>query len=1007
MRMKRQNIRATLLALVLSCGATVMVHAQEMAYSPGDRLLRAEESFALHSPAGVIEALAPVHRDMWKLDAVSEEALYLDAVARAGAGAASADLKLLRFIEEHPHSSRLPYAESRLGEWYYVRGEYGAALPWFRKVDVSLLPEEMAVATDYYYAFSLMKNGRDKEALDKFMPLVYAPDFGRDAKFYSGYLLMKTGDTGRSVPMLSELKDDAVYGSYARAYTASGLLSERRYSEALAVSEEALGGSSALPPEVRSSLLRSAGFAESHLGRKEKAAGYLEEYVRGTNAPGRVELLVLGKNLEELSRASSAIRYLEQVPSGENDFMSQLAYYYLGLAYLSQKDISSARAAFRQSAAIDRHEPLTKTAAFDAALAAYALTPGRVGEGSEALSAFISKYPRSEYLDQAVDHLEDAFLGEPDGKKALQALSRISPLPPALSRVREKVRLGQANRTLASGNTVAAARQYDDIISRNEDPASVAEAYLWKGEAAYREGDYRGALSSTLSYLQARPESLPLNPNAYFTLGYAAFNLRDYSASKGYLEKYLSVAPDASADSKTGVYNRLGDMAVQARDYDSAIRHFATAESFGGKEADYGMFSRGMALGLKKDYRGKVSVMSGLPNKYPSSEKAPEALFEEGQTLTLLGDQAGARSAFDRFFALYPSSPVAPKVGLQLALSYFNENRLDEAAGAYERVIRDYPKSDEAKTALQDLKSISIRLNRVDEYNRLSQAAGLGGTLSPEELDQMTYLAAERLITEGSPADARKALEDYIRNFPRGKYLQKAYYSKALLEYNGKNYRDAALTLEQLKGENLETDLSGKVYNLLGASYDKLGEPGRAAEAYLSKAGYMTTLEERSKAIRLAGERAEKSGSADFVYALAEDVSSGRYQVDASAKAEILGFAAARYAKTNQKARALKYAKEILALPNYGEHTMSRVIVALDLYDRGQYAEVQKRMNALTQKGSTDAYWLARGFILLSDTYAKLGDKMTARTYLESVRGSYPDSTDGIKEMIDERLQKL
>lgn len=183
MRMKRQNIRATLLALVLSCGATVMVHAQEMAYSPGDRLLRAEESFALHSPAGVIEALAPVHRDMWKLDAVSEEALYLDAVARAGAGAASADLKLLRFIEEHPHSSLLPYAESRLGEWYYVRGEYGAALPWFRKVDVSLLPEEMAVATDYYYAFSLMKNGRDKEALDKFMPLVYAPDFGRDAKF--------------------------------------------------------------------------------------------------------------------------------------------------------------------------------------------------------------------------------------------------------------------------------------------------------------------------------------------------------------------------------------------------------------------------------------------------------------------------------------------------------------------------------------------------------------------------------------------------------------------------------------------------------------------------------------------------------------------------------------------------------------------------------------------------------------------------------------------------------
>ena len=1007
MKNRNRNLRTLLLTLTLTCGTTIAVQAQAPSFDPASKLLRAEEAATLHSPAGVMESLNPTYRDSWGLRVLDEEAMYLDAVARSLTDAADTDLRLLRFIEEHPHSAYLPYAQSRLGEWYYIKGDYPAAVSWFRQTDTSLLPEEMAVSTDYYYAFSLMKTGRDAEALEKFLPLSYAPAFGRDASFYSGYLLMKQGKAEEALPVIASVQDDTVYGPYARAYSASGLLSLRRYSEALATAEKALGRGTSLPEVVRTSLYRSAGLAQSNLGNKEGAVSYLEAYVQETEAPGRLELLMLGKNLEELSRTSSAIRYLEQVPTGENDFMSQLAFYYLGLAHLSQKNTASARSAFERAEAIGVHAPLTEASGYDAALTAYSATPGRVGEGSKKLADFIRKYPRSEYYGQAVGHLEDAFLGEPDKAKALKELNAISPLPSALSRVRERVRLGRANESLASGNTASATQQYTDIINRNADPASVAEAYLWKGEAAYREGDYRGALSATKSYLERRPESLPLNPNAYFTLGYASFNLKDFGQAKSYLQQYLSAAPDASRDAKTSVYNRLGDIALQSRDFPGAISYFSQAEGLGGKEADYGMFSRGMALGLQKDYRGKIAVMSQFPARYPTSPKAPEALFEQGQTLTLLGDQAGARAAFERFFSLYPQSDIAPKAGLQLALSYFNDNRLEEAAKAYERVIRDYPRSNEAKTALQDYKSIAIQLNRVDDYTRLAQSSGLDAGLSPEELDQMTYIAAERLITEGSPKEATEALEGYLRKFPSGRFVQNAYYNKALIAYNAKDYNSAALALEQLKEQRLAGELAGNVYNLLGASYDKLNEPGRAAEAYLSKASFMATVEERSNAIRLAGERAEQSNSQDFIYGLAEDVAAGKYQVNASAKAEILGFAAARYAKENRKAEALKYARQILALPNYGEHTMSQVILALDLYDRGEYAEVQKRMNALTQRGSTDAYWLARGFILLADTYAKLGDKTTARTYLESVRGSYPKADDGIRDMIDNRLKSL
>ena len=56
------------------------------------------------------------------------------------------------------------------------------------------------------------------------------------------------------------------------------------------------------------------------------------------------------------------------------------------------------------------------------------------------------------------------------------------------------------------------------------------------------------------------------------------------------------------------------------------------------------------------------------------------------------------------------------------------------------------------------------------------------------------------------------------------------------------------------------------------------------------------------------------------------------------------------------------------------------------------------------QSGSPHRYWVARGFILLSDIYSDTGKDLEAREYLEALRDNYPSSEPDIFMMIEQRL---
>lgn len=84
--------------------------------------------------------------------------------------------------------------------------------------------------------------------------------------------------------------------------------------------------------------------------------------------------------------------------------------------------------------------------------------------------------------------------------------------------------------------------------------------------------------------------------------------------------------------------------------------------------------------------------------------------------------------------------------------------------------------------------------------------------------------------------------------------------------------------------------------------------------------------------------------------------------------------------------------------------TKSALFLAQNYFDNGMTEKARSTVEALTTSGTPHSYWLARGFILLSDIFASQGKNFEAREYLNALKENYPGNESDIFMMIDSRI---
>lgn len=91
---------------------------------------------------------------------------------------------------------------------------------------------------------------------------------------------------------------------------------------------------------------------------------------------------------------------------------------------------------------------------------------------------------------------------------------------------------------------------------------------------------------------------------------------------------------------------------------------------------------------------------------FPNTELAANAQYYLGEINYNRGDYNGAITAFDAVLERYPENPKTPDAHLMKAMSLLKSNQRNRAVQEFRTLVENYPHTDDARKALQQLRAL-------------------------------------------------------------------------------------------------------------------------------------------------------------------------------------------------------------------------------------------------------------------------------------------------------------
>ncbi|HUH27394.1 tetratricopeptide repeat protein [Gelidibacter sp.] len=900
----------------------------------------------------------------------------------------NADALIEDFVEKHPTSTKRNSAFMDVADYYFDNGKYAYARKWYEKVDEGNIGISERDRFSFNYGYSLYSTKDQVEAQKYFNRVVNSKEYGSQAKYYIGFMAYEGDDYDRANEYFEQVSENEKYQEKLSYYQADLNFKLGKFEEAIKLAEAQMKKSN---PSEKSELSKIIGESYFNLQKYKEAIPYLTAYNGKRGKWSNTDYYQLGYAYYKQNDFEKAISEFNKIIGG-NDSVAQNAYYHLGESYVNLNKKQEALNAFRNASQMDYNLKIQEDAWLNYAKLSYEI--GNPYQSvPQVLTSYLEKYPQTASKSEIETLLIDSYITSKNYKEALRLLEGKNSFENKVAY--QKVAFYRGIEVYNEGNYREAKNLFEKSIKEPRDAKFTARATFWKAESDYHIGNYDEALIGFRQFKQQNEAaSTPEMTNIDYNLGYTYFKQKNYSKSTEHFKTFVNQRKDDKLR-LNDAYLRLADGYFVSSDYKDAIDAYDKAIALKQIEPDYADFQKAMSYGYIGQDNTKIQELNSFINRYSKSSLRDDAMYELANSYVKANQNDKAIAMYDRLNSEYKNSVFISRSILRQGLIYYNAGQNEQALNKFKNVARNYPSSEEAVQAVSTSRLIYIDTGRVDEYAAWVKTLDYV-QVTDADLDNTTYLAAEKQYLENKTDNAIKQFNGYLNQFPNGMhalkshfYLGELYTKKSLPETAQPHYEFVVNKPKSEYSEQAIVKLS-EIY-LNGSQWNKAIPLLKQLEV---EANYPQNIIYAQSNLMNAYYQQEKYKDAE---SYAEKVLSGS-KLDNKVKSDAQIIIARSAINTGNESKAKSAYATV-------EKIATGALAAEALYYNAYFKNKEgdyEASNATAQKLAKDfgsyKYFSAKGLVVMAKNFYALKDAFQATYILESVISNFPEFKDVVQE---------
>lgn len=932
--------------------------------------------------------------------ATTQELELLKAIATFEENHLEGRALILQYLDDYPESSKRELLGCFVAESYYHSKDFELACKWFENNNIKRLTKEQQERATLHYALSLQECGKEDNAISMLRYIVInSKRYADDAIFHLAIIDYDNDHLDSAERGFKSVRNSKKYKYDVPYYLAGIYLKRGEHEQANDIAKRFIAQNG--KREESSKMLQVVGAVKYAEGNYDEAITPLTQYIEKSRNPQRIACYQLGMchfNNGDFDKAEP--QFIKCIDG--NDAVAQSSLLHIGIIRLEKEDENGARLAFEQASTMTYDDKVREEAMYNYALCLHRTRYSPFAESVKIFELFLNDYPNSEHAAKVEEYLVEVYMNTHNYDVALQSINKIKSPSAEILKAKQKILYRLGIQEFINGNMDEAISFMDRSIELSRyNKATYADALYWKGEALYRKEDYIGAANS---YRMSIAKGSTNSNRARYGIGYTLFQQKRFPEARKEFFSFIDNSVGEQKETTADALNRIADCYFYQREYRTADQYYKMSIATDSTACDYPLYRSALAQGLSNRYEEKVSTLNTLLEKYPNSTYAEKAFYEMGRAYLELEQPTEAITTFDRLTVRFPKSALTRRATTEKAMVYNSIGERDKAIDTYKDIIERYPHSDEAQVAFQDLKNIYVDMGEVNEFAQYARTTTGVYTINKNEIDTLSYTAAEKMYGKGDVSGAKAKFEEYLSGHENGAYRLDTYYYLGEIYYSEMNTDGALECFEKVItfSDNKYTEpaiiraasilYDKEMYEKAGDLYKQLlVKSSNEERRQLARTNIMRTAQKLDK----YGETVKYAGEL-----LANNATSPEVKREA-------GYNRAKaYMAMGKSDIAIKDLNSLATDTRTKEGAEAKFLLAQIAFDQKKYGECEDVIMDYINESTPHAYWLARSFILLADLYSIQDKKMEAKQYLLSLQNNY-EGEDDIADMIEARLEIL